>query len=617
MQMVIRVGMLLVIYVILRVVFVIHNADLFPELDGDTFSCFVSGLRFDISAVCWSNLIFILASVLPFSFVLRKGYRRFLKVLFHLINLPMLLFLLSEVEYYRFTHSHSTIEVLSFGGELSHIGFQFLIDYWYFLVAVILLGMGMEWVYRRTERMEVQVPRLIPGLTVAILTLGFVFMGVRGGLTGKPISTIQAVEGVTASNSDIVLNSAFTLIHSLTQPSSRHAEYFADSEVSEYFNYEEVKIANQPDSLQFPGKNVVLIVMESFSQEYMTSYGAPISRTPFLDSLAGESMLFPNMMANGFRSVDGLAAILGGIPHLSHQNFITSQFQSNRFDGLGTRLKDHGYTTGFFHGGINGTLNFDHFSKRAGFDRYEGMNEYNNPEDFDGSWGIYDVPYFEYAAEEFSRMDEPFCNVLYSLSAHHPWKLPEGYEDRYEGESDMYKMVRYSDEAIRRFFEKAQHEPWFDNTIFVITSDHKGPVETRYYSWMPGFLQIPLIVYAPGEDLPSVNPCAVQQIDIMPGILNLLGDSTQHHLFGQHFFEEGPHYSYHFYRDQFVITDENHLVIFDGEKVTAGWKWPRPEKFSKKDTLRSGADLLRLENRMKSVIQTFDQRLSSNTLAEH
>ena len=611
-QMALRIVILMSIYSVARIVFIINNKDLFPNLEGETIACLIGGMRFDLAAICLSNVIFILASILPFKFTLKKWYRLIIKGLYYVINVPLLLVMFCDIEYYRFTYRHSTLELLSFRNEFVQLVGQFVVDYWYFLILMIVLLMSVVWLFKQTEKLVHEPPKIIPGLAIVAITFGLTALAARGGFQTKPIVTIQAIEGIHVSNGDIVVNTPFTFLHSILQPNARELTYFTDNEELEYFNY--CQSLSHPDSLTFPGKNIVLIIMESFSQDHMAVYGALNSRTPFLDSLARQAMLFPNMMANGFRSVDGLAATLGGIPNLSNQNFITSKFQANQFDGLGTVLSREGYETAFYHGGLNGTLHFDHFTKRAGFEHYFGCDEYANMDDFDGTWGIYDIPYFEYASGKMSELQEPFCASLYSLSAHHPWKLPKEFKGAYPQETyDSFKMVRYSDEALRRFFKLAQNEPWFENTIFLITSDHQGKVEKRYYQWMPGFFQIPLLVYAPGENLPHINERLIQQIDIAPGVLGLLGVDKPG-AFGHHFFVDDQQYTYHFYRDNFIITDDNYLLVFDGEEVVEAWHWDRSEHFERQVELQAGPDMNRLVNRLKALIQEFDARLKHNRL---
>ena len=136
------------------------------------------------------------------------------------------------------------------------------------------------------------------------------------------------------------------------------------------------------------GKNIVIIIVESLSAEF-TGIGNPgHGYTPFLDSLAEKGLYFKNRFANGRRSIDAPPSILAGLPHLRDETFFCAEFKT--LHGLGTVLKSHGYNTSFFHGGKNGTMFFDVFSRRMGFDDYYGLNEYPNPQDSDGIWGIYD-----------------------------------------------------------------------------------------------------------------------------------------------------------------------------------------------------------------------------------
>ena len=169
-------------------------------------------------------------------------------------------------------------------------------------------------------------------------------------------------------------------------------------------------------------KNVFVIILESFSSEHIGALTHQIGNkntdfTPFLDSLAEKSLVFEGF-ANGKRSIEGIPAILASLPTWMTEDFITSQYSSNKFNSLASILKAEGYNTSFFHGGKNGTMGFDAFSKSAGFEFYYGKNEYPDQSDFDGSWGISDEPYLQYIAKTLNTTPEPFLgSCIYAFVA--------------------------------------------------------------------------------------------------------------------------------------------------------------------------------------------------------
>ena len=194
--------------------------------------------------------------------------------------------------------------------------------------------------------------------------------------------------------------------------------------------------------------------------------------TPFLDSLMGHSKSFTYAIANGRKSIDGLPSVISSIPSLGVPYFL-SPYSGNRINSLASLLGAEGYHTSFFHGAPNGSMGFNAFMNLAGVDHYYGMDEYGNADDFDGLWGIWDEPFLQFYADKLNTFPEPFMSSFFSVSSHHPFEIPDEYEDRFEGGPlPIHRCIQYTDFALKRFFEKASTMPWYKNTLFVITADH-------------------------------------------------------------------------------------------------------------------------------------------------
>jgi phosphoglycerol transferase MdoB-like AlkP superfamily enzyme len=176
--------------------------------------------------------------------------------------------------------------------------------------------------------------------------------------------------------------------------------------------------------------------------------------------------VFPNSFANGKRSIEGIPAIIAGIPSLLSDPFITSAYSGNNVTSFASLLKKKGYHTVFYHGGTNGTMGFDNFSRLAGFDHYFGRTEYNNDKDFDGTWGIYDEPFLQRTISELNKVNSPFAATIFTLSSHHPYKIPEKYIGKFpEGTLPIHAAVRYADFALEKFFNAASSAPWFKDYL--------------------------------------------------------------------------------------------------------------------------------------------------------
>jgi phosphoglycerol transferase MdoB-like AlkP superfamily enzyme len=340
--------------------------------------------------------------------------------------------------------------------------------------------------------------------------------------------------------------------------------------------------------------------------------------TPFLDSLAEKCLVY-NGFANGKRSIEGIPAILASLPTWMPEEFITSQYASNKFNSLASLLKTEGYNTSFFHGGKNGTMGFDAFCNSAGFDSYYGKNEYPDKADFDGSWGIWDEPYLQYIANTLNQTKQPFMGAVFTLSSHHPYKVPEKYKNKFrKGKLEIQETIMYTDYALQKFFEKASTMPWFQNTIFVITSDHTSEAVQPYYQSRVGQYAIPIFFYEPQNGVSGHKYILAQQTDILPTLLDMLHFPKPFMAFGGSLLRENePRFSLSY-------LNRNYQLIQDG------YTWQTDHTISyalynlKSDSLlinnlypEQHNTANQRDKLLKSVLQQYNNRMIENKLSEY
>jgi uncharacterized sulfatase len=278
-------------------------------------------------------------------------------------------------------------------------------------------------------------------------------------------------------------------------------------------------------------------------------------------------------------------------------------------------LSDHGYHTSFFHGGHNGTMGFDDFAFMTGIKEYYGKNEYPDQKDYDGNWGIWDEPFFLFFANKLTTFKEPFFSVLYTLSSHHPYSIPDKYRDVLpEGENELHKSIAYTDKALQNFFAKAKEQPWFYNTVFVLTADHTFWSTNPFYTNRIGMFRVPLAFYVPGDSLfkgSSNKTC--QHLDIGPTLLDILGIQSTMISFGSSLFDSSAtRYSIHYINSHYQLIIDDKLLLHDGEKRVALYDLSTDSMlfYDIKDTDVSG-----MENFLKAVLQEYSVRIIENRLS--
>jgi arylsulfatase A-like enzyme len=540
-----RLGLVLGLYVLLRAIFLVCNDNTFSQANARQIGlAFLSGLRFDLSAIAAINFPFILLSFLPRQSEPSPGYARLLKGVFLGLNIPFLLINVVDLEYFKFTGRRSTLDLLGVAGDAG-VKWPALVGY-YWPLALIGLGLSaaLYLLYGRAPKR----PALTPGrLNVWVWLLNLAAVGplclvaFRGGLQMRTLNPAQAMPEAPGELAQLALNSSFTVLKSYHKKHlARYGGFRGRDELLAYLR----PLVDGPKILADEPRhdNVVILILESFSAEYCGAGNRGSRYTPFLDSLASQSLFFTHNYANGRRSIEAMPSILAGLPSLMSESLLESIYQNNHLLGLGALLAPHGYTTSFFHGGQNGTMRFDTFARRAGIQNYFGLNEYPNKKDFDGHWGIFDEPYLQYVAHALTAQKPPFAAAIFTLSSHHPYPIPEKYRGRFKkGTLAIHESIGYTDFALEQFFATARQQPWYSNTLFIITGDHTQKLETPEYQNLLGQYRVPLLFHHPQLKFSGVATDRVtQHADILPSVLDYLQIQTDRRLlFGKSVFRQG------------------------------------------------------------------------------
>lgn len=568
-----------VCYTLCRVLFFALNHSYFQAMLAGDFAgiCFY-GLRFDAFSILAINSLFILLSILPFSFTFNRRYQLALEWLFLVSNAIGLLLNFIDFAYFPFTQKRTTWDVfnMTLGGqaEIGKLLPLFLKDFWHVVLLYILCIWGLTNRYNRIRLVSgepyVYTTRNVVNYIISFIAMtAITVLGIRGGTQRVPIGIVDGGKYVKPQYVPLLINTPFAIIKSAELKTVPELSLMPETQALGIFDP-----VHLPDTGAFKSKNVCIIILESFSKEY-TGIGGRKSYTPFLDSLMGQSLVFTNAYANGKKSIEGIPAILASMPSLMEDPYLNSYYSNNTITSFPSLLKQKGYYSAFFHGGTNGTMNFDVFCKLAGFDGYFGRAEYNNDADYDGQWGIWDEPFLKYTAKKMSGFKEPFFTSIFTLSSHHPFKVPEVYKGKFpKGTLEIHESIGYADYALRQFFNEAKKQPWFSNTVFVLTPDHTGISEDPFYSNMRGQYSIPIAFYRP--DAPTNHasaPFPIQQIDIMPIVLDGLNYDKPYFCFGTNVRKKHPciYYnngSYFLAGDSlfYVINDFKVSQVFDCKK---------------------------------------------------
>jgi phosphoglycerol transferase MdoB-like AlkP superfamily enzyme len=606
-----------------RLLFLLFNYSYFNDHSFlNLLKAFVFGLRFDLTITVILGLPFLFFHLNGFPSFYKRPYQILLKILYLIPAVFMLLMNCIDIGLFRFAGKRITADVfsiMSFGNDMGNTVPGMVMSFWYLLVILFVLIWLLNFAY---NRISLHSSRRVNGASLPIsklrkiiyhlLAVVIIFISFRGGLQYKPVNILTAAKYGTGPYASLVLNSPFTYVKTFGKSSLQEVHFFDQESLDRI--YSPIKLKR--DSAEFSPLNVILLIMEGVGKEYIGKLSKEKSYTPFLDSLIEESLVFPNCFANGKRSIEGIPAILSGIPALMSEPFITSAYSGNSFNSLPSMLKSKGYYTAFYHGGTNGTMGFDNFSKSAGFDLYFGRKEYANEADFDGSWGVYDEPFLLRFASDMNKAKQPFFSCLFTISSHHPYSIPEKLKNTFSaGTLPIHQSVQYTDYSLRSFFKYASEQDWYQNTLFVITTDHTALAEHSFYFGRVGMYAIPQIFYRPDGSLKAVDQRVTQQIDIYPSILDYLNFDRDYFAFGSSVFDStSERFAINYINDTYQFIQDDYSLILDTLQGNILYNYAKDhllrENLITKDSIRAQ----QMEKKLKAFIQVYNNALIGNKM---
>ena len=622
-----RILLAYVFYSIARVLFYVYNSSLI-KVDGvyDFLKLCYHGLTFDTTTILYVNSLFLIVSIFPAVVNTKKAYQKVLFYIYFATNLLAYSANFIDFIYYRYTFSRSTrasLDTLDNEENKSLLLFNFLINYWHVFLLFFVLAFLWIWIYKKVklpvQKDKPSIKYFVFSIASFLLIITLCVGGIRGDFkkSTRPINILDASRYTKNSGqADVVLNTPFAIIRTWNANTFKKVNLVSKTQVDSLLvpikHYK-----NNPETKP----NVVIFILESFAREYNGAFNKGIKipdyegYTPFVDSLAQHSLIFTNAYANGWKSIHGVSSVIAGIP--SFQNaFTSSPYPKQKIESLVSTLKSEGYDTSFFHGAPNGSMGFLGFGNILGYDHYYGKTEYNNDADFDGVWGIWDEPFFQYFNRTLSQKKTPFMATLFSVSSHEPYKVPAKYEGKFpKGKVNINQCIGYTDMALKKFFAAARKEPWYRNTIFVLVADHGNTIAYDEYRKEFNKHTVPILFFSPDEKYVGVNTDWAQQIDIYPTLLDMIGYKKPFRSWGRSLINDkqvAP-FAIKYGSNMYQFMSGNYICTFDGKKAIGFYA--KDDKGMEHNLIsKRNPEMDSLELRCKAFVQDYMERVIDKRL---
>ena len=612
-------GLLLFLYAILRLIFFsLYFAD--TRIDSRLLlSYFYWGTRFDSSAVFYSNLLFFCSYFFLASFISRQRRTAFLVTIFAISNIPFLAVNIIDLAYFRFNLRRSSIDFLHVIKDSLSATNAFLFAWWwllllFILVSVILL-LSVRSIIARYKQPAV--------FSIGRVFSAFVFLGLAGlfarGTEQLPLEPSTALLHAPAQFQPLLTNSTITMLYSLVkhQTTLKEKHYFDPSTAAKLFPLRKQKL--YPDSMR--KMNVVLLVLESFAKEYVDPNSTLHASTPFIDSIIAQSTVCDSAYSNGTESNKGLTSILASIPPFFDEPYYYSSYSNNNIRGIGSLLTEKGYTCNFFMGAGYDHFGFARLAHLMGIEHYYSMKDYGNDQDYDGNWGIFDHRFLPFTANRLKLSPKPFFSTIFNLSTHFPYTLPNNLKARFTlpGQGAEQNSMSYVDYSLQLFFKSIQDEPWYRQTIFVFVADHNIFWKQRERATVYQRFRIPLFIYQPGEPKSVHVRRTVQQLDVVPTILDLLHYNQPYMAFGHSVFDSvSPAIAINRIDDIYQAIDSFSVFGYNERREQPAYLY----NFHADPALTTNllqnpgeaAHLQRLSSHLKAALQQFNHSMTNNKL---
>lgn len=530
---------------------------------NEIFKGFFIGIKFDSSIggmiMAFLLLLFLLSRIIP----LKKIWFKISMGIYGILMFITIFFSAGNVYYYREFETQLDASIFEYAGDseiYGNMGAIFNLPLIYSLICILtIINLCLSYKNLKEIYLADRLGEVKKNVLAFIVLILVVFVGIRG-LQNRPRNVEHGFFSKKILANQMTQNGMLSLIHSI----DRQREFKnIDMKKLEFFNKDELirrsrelvgtenneflsdqnpllRITDTKKPLQ--NKNVVLIIAESFSGQYIGALGNnDPDLAPYFSELSKKGVLFTSFYGNGSRTRNGVLSTNVSFPVQVGRDLMRDPAVQKPFYGLPRILKDRGYNTNFYHGS---RLNFDNMQ---GVLLTNGMDNFTGKKDFPAEitskyhWGAPDTVLFDRSAKEIKKLKEPFFAEILTISNHSPFEIPKEYDrldeytkkyssrDTKAGTDDSlmmrYNAYRYMDTAFEEFFESIKGEPWYMDTLFVIVSDH---------SFSGLYHNIPLFLYTPDGSLKPQRVDSVgAQVDILPTIMGYLGGSYKNASWGK------------------------------------------------------------------------------------
>lgn len=579
-----------------------------------------AGLRFDLSIVALALAPALVALSLPWRFAAHPRWRdAWAWWGFAMLTLATAV-LIGDACYFGLVHRHVGVEIASLGDDLDLVLGAAVGEYLPAILGALAVGALAAWAWRRAMRWDARRaggvrPPLLAPLACGLLLL----VAIRGNVSGKPIGVVNAFESGSLAEGYLTLNGPFSAWHSSRNSRPKALDYMPWPAAVANVQAQILAPGERTEHPRFPLQrtrpsrtharpNVLVLLLEGWDSIAIDCIRreqglAPLGLTPSFDALASEGVLFTRFYAAGQRSMDGWSAVLAGLPTLPGMPYIGRGMEQSRLAFLGQLAHADGYRTFFARGAKRGSFRGHAVAPLAGFDQYSAMEDILERWRVEPmtEWGAWDRDTFTETARLAREGDPPFLGFVFTLTTHPPFQIPDDEFARYPHDTAEHRYrnsLHYADRALGELIAQSKLDGWYDETLFVLVSDHTSGASSHDRS--PESLHhVPCLLVGPGL-VPRVDRRVTSQLDVLPTIVDYAGFTSPYAALGRSLLDPG---------ERGALCIRGNVVLRIEEQ---GWVVHNTKRRLEALALAPGADLDAIEQRLLASLQVASRLLRRN-----
>lgn len=538
----------LIVFFLLRLGLYGIYRDYFANLNlNEVLLSLMKGVQFDSAILVLVLSPFLLLLSLPIKCLHHQKVIKSLLWVILTICLAMFAFSLANLFYFAEVQRHIGADLINLSSDLVSmikIGFSSrLSDIAYIIVFILVIVIA--WLAFVSPKQPIKRPKTwyMTGFSMLCL-IGFYVLSIRGFvISGRPINLSDAFTGSKIEQANLTLNPVYVAYRESKNRLKQSALHFLSPQEMTALKAQQPSVFHWEHQQNQPtGKNVVLILLESWSYKYIDGLaGGNYQVTPFMDSLVKKSMVWDNFYAAGQRSIVGIQAVLSSVPSLQNYPPLGFGLEMKNMSRIANIANQYGYYTLMMQSSARRSFHMENIAKILGFQEYYGkedipiLKKYPQEQPPFG----WDFDALQFLQKKLSAVkNQPFFAFLFTGTTHEPFpKLDpefELYPHESKGENGFLNALKYSDWSLQQFMQEAEKQDWYKNTIFIFTADHTLNANAKSLAQQ---FHIPLVIFTPDGSLPAQRiDRLASQYDLFPSIMDLLGFNQPIRTFGKSLF---------------------------------------------------------------------------------